>query len=86
LSGEDLLEFEKSLEVLEKIAAKFSKESEEHEAIELAAKALHYVFHEDVERRFRTFLKDFDAELTPEQKENLRRMGIDSGFDDVPMP
>ena len=75
------MKFEESLKVLEKIASGFSKESQEYEAIELAAKALHYVFHEDVERKFKTFLKDFDSELTAEQKENLRRMGIEARID-----
>jgi len=78
------MEFEKSLEVLEKIASEFPKGSDEYAAMELAAKAMHYVRHEDVGRRFQAFLKDSDAELTAEQKENLRRMGIEAGIDDEP--
>jgi hypothetical protein len=78
------MEFEKSLEVLEKIASEFPEGSDEYAAMELAAKAMHYVRHEDVGRRFQAFLKDFDAELTAEQKENLRRMGIDAGIDNLP--
>ena len=78
------MECEKSLEVLEKIASEFPKGSDEYTAIELAAKAMHYVRHEDVGRRFQAFLKESDAELTAEQKENLRRMGIEAGIDDEP--
>ena len=78
------MEFEKCLEVLEKIASEFPKGSDEYGAMELAAKSMHYVRHEDVGRRFQAFLKDFDAELTAEQKENLRRMGIEAGIDHEP--
>ena len=45
------MEFEKCLEVLEKIASEFPKGSDEYEAMELAAKSMHYVRHEDVGRQ-----------------------------------
>lgn len=63
------MKFEESLEVIEIIASGFSKDSKEYEAIEQAAKALHYLFHADIEHRFTIFLKEFDSELTSEQKE-----------------
>jgi len=77
LGEEDVKGLEEALAVLKSVAAQFPKESQEHQAIELAAKALLYVFQEDVERRFKSFLRDFDSELTAEQKQNLRRIGIE---------
>jgi signal transduction histidine kinase len=75
------MELEEALQTLRSIASRFPKESKEYQATELAAKALQYAFHDEVKRKFEVFLRDFDAELTDEQKEQLHRMGIDAGID-----
>jgi hypothetical protein len=76
-----MMTFQEALQVLSSIASQYPEGSKEQQAIELAAKALHFAFHEDVGERFNTFLEEFDSKLTPEQKEKLRRMGIDAGFE-----
>jgi hypothetical protein len=82
LTEQNTMGVEEALETLGSVSSGFSKESREHQAIELAAKALHYVFHDEVKRRFEAFLKDFDSELTGEQKDKLQRMGVEPRISD----
>ena len=70
-------EVKEANKVLEKVASKFGKETEEYKAIELAAKALLCAFQTGVAAEFASFLKSFDSELTDEQKKQLSRLGIE---------
>lgn len=69
----DLIE---TLEILEKIASKFDKESKEYQAIEKAAWALHFIRQEEVIDRFEEFVNNMNSPLTKEQINHLRSMGI----------
>lgn len=78
------MKFDESVEVIRSMASGFEQDSKEYQALNLAANALHYlhyVFHEDVEQRFTTFLEDFDSESTGAQKEDPRLMEINAAID-----
>jgi len=70
-------EVEEANRVLEKLASQFPKDAEEYKAVELAAKALLYVFQSGVAAEFRLFIEKFDSELTDEQKKRLLDLGIE---------
>lgn len=66
---------EEQARILEEIAAGFPKDSPQNKAIEKAAAALLFVFWEHYES-FIQFVNNMHNELSEEQKENLRKMGI----------
>jgi len=66
---------EKQSKILENIAAKFPRESSQYIALENAAFALIFALTEHYES-FISYVENCNAELTEEQKDNLRKMGI----------
>lgn len=68
---------EKTTKLLAKLASQFPKNAKEYQAIELAAKALLFASQRGTAVEFKSFLKNFDSELTPKQKKHLRSLGID---------
>ena len=70
------IDIEKTSRILESVVSGYPESSEEYEAIRLAAIAVHFVWQDQVRARFKKFLDDFDRELTEEEEEHLRNMGI----------
>jgi hypothetical protein len=70
------LKFEETTRRLADAASKFPRKSKEHRAIEFAAKALLFACNEENQVKFAAFLATFDSDLTEQQKERLRGMGI----------
>ncbi len=66
---------EKQADILEEIAAGYPRESPQYLAIENAAFALLFAISEHFES-FVSYVEHSHSELTEEQKENLRKMGI----------
>ena len=76
MSTKELLDrLRTSSAILETVARGYLEQSPEREAVEFAARGLVFACT-DAPERFAAFLKDFDADLTPEQKANLVRLGI----------
>ena len=75
------IDLEKANQVLESIASKFPKRSNECRALELAAKALLFAQNSKTRREFEDFLRGFNSELTAQQRGRLRDMGITSSGD-----
>jgi hypothetical protein len=71
-------DMEETSKVLESIASKFSKRSKEYKALELAAKALHFAYQRESNKKFVAFVQNFDSDLTSEQRKKLRSLGIDA--------
>ena len=70
-------EVEKTSKLLAKLASQFPKSSKEYKAIELAAQGLLFAFQTGTAAEFKSFLKNFDSELTDKQKKQLRNLGIE---------
>ncbi|MDB6109473.1 MAG: hypothetical protein JWR69_1223 [Pedosphaera sp.] len=68
---------EKINRALERAASQFGAGTEEYKAIELAAKALLFILQTKAIREFNAFLKNFDEELTAQQKQRLVKLGIE---------
>ncbi len=69
---------EDSLTILESIANSFDKESVQYKSIEEAAQALLFLnMHEDLKRAYEQFRKQSDKELSEDQKQHLRDIGIE---------
>lgn len=71
-----MIDLEKNCDILEKIASNYPEASEEHEAIKLAATALHFAWQIEIQERFQTFLHNMNRELTEEERRHLINMGI----------
>lgn len=69
-------ELEETSKVLEALTAGFSKQSAEHKAIELAAKAMMFVFQRGMFAEFKAFAERLDADLTNEQRMRLQKLGL----------
>ncbi len=68
----------KTLEVLERLHSQQAEGSEEDEAVQLAAKALVFIFANNHYQEFQEFLDDAREDtLTAEQKDHLRKLGLD---------
>jgi hypothetical protein len=61
-------------DVLEKVAGNYSEDSEEFQAIEVAAKGLHFLETRDSNARFRQFLLDWDREPNEYEKRVLEQI------------
>jgi hypothetical protein len=68
---------EKNVSVLKNIASRYEDSSDEYEVLTLAAIALHFVWQEETRHKFRNFLENFNRDLTEDEIQHLRGMGID---------
>jgi hypothetical protein len=77
---EDLTDFgdiEGTFAILESVAQKYPDDSIEYKSIELAARALAFVFESKVSEAFRSYILSSNEPLTDKQKEHLKSMGIE---------
>ncbi len=71
-------QWEDNLKILESIANAFDKDSVQYKAIEEAAHALMFLnMHDDLKKAYEQFRMQFDKELSEDQKQHLRDMGIE---------
>jgi hypothetical protein len=68
---------EKTLKVLETISKKYPKNSTEYLSLEASAKAFIFIHTEGHLNAFDKYLSSFDAPITPEQKDFLKKNNID---------
>lgn len=66
------------LDILRKVAEQYVEDSPEKAAIEYAAKAVHFAYEETTLLRFKTFIRDFGAELSDKQRDYLRNIGLET--------
>jgi hypothetical protein len=76
----DGIEIESVLNTLEKIALNYDKNSQEYQAVEVAAKAAAFAFDQQVQSTFRSFLANFRP-LTAKERAHLASMNIDPDDD-----
>jgi hypothetical protein len=69
--------FEEDSKILERIAVQHGEESNEYRAMKHAAIALSYVLIGHGHLWFKEYVKQFEGDLTPEQRKHLIEMGID---------
>jgi len=65
-----------AVQLLEEIAKTFPPDSQNHQALKFAAKALLHVSQGDAQKQFEVFLSTFDGGLTKEQQDRLRHLGL----------
>jgi len=65
-----------AVQLLEEIAKSFHPDSQNHQALELASKALLHVSQGEALKQFEEFLTTFDSGLTKEQRHRPRHLGI----------
>jgi hypothetical protein len=70
-------QLEKTLKILKAVSNKYSKDSIEYLSIESSAKALIFIHTEGHLNEFNKYLSSFDASITPEQKDFLKKNNID---------
>jgi hypothetical protein len=68
--------FEKDSRILEKIVSNYPEDSIEYQTLKRAAIALWFALTERY-AEFKEYVENFDGDLTPEQKQHLRELGID---------
>ena len=73
--------FEEDSKILKEIAQHYGESSAQYAVLKRATVALWYVSSQDYEK-FDDYMKNVDAELTPEQQAHLSEMGID--LTDIP--
>jgi hypothetical protein len=76
-SGVSLADIDKALQELQLLAAAVDSASPQYRAIELGAKALHFVASSETRRHFERFVLMFNTELTEDQLRKLQKLGID---------
>ena len=69
------IDIEAVLNVLGTLADNCDVTSDEHRAIELAAKALCFAYNKHARSSFKAFLINFNGPLTDKQREHLKQMG-----------
>jgi hypothetical protein len=74
LKAEDI---EGTIAVLESVAQKYPMDSIEYKSIELAERALAFVYQKKAWDVFRSYIASANEPLTDKQREHLRSMGID---------
>ncbi len=62
--------------ILESIANHYGPGSKEYATVKRAAFALHYVLTQDY-NKFAAFVREYEQELTAEQKAHLAKLGLD---------
>jgi hypothetical protein len=77
---ERIQSFEDDSKVLERIASSYSEDSAEYKVVRRAAIALWYVLREK-NSEFESYFASFDRDLSPEERQELQRMGIDPDSD-----
>lgn len=77
---ERILNFEDDSKVLERIAKSYPEDSAEYTVLRRAAIALWYVLREK-NSDFEAYFANFDRDLSPEERRELQRMGIDPDSD-----
>lgn len=65
-----------AVHLLERIATTFPPDSQNHQALELASKALLHLSQGEGPKQFEEFLSTFDGGLTKEQQDRLRHLGL----------
>jgi hypothetical protein len=66
------------LKILESIANSFDKESVQYKAIEEAAQSFMFLnMHKELRKAYEVFRSQTDKDLSEEQKQHLRDMGIE---------
>jgi hypothetical protein len=72
-----ILAFEHDSKILEKISKRYKKRSKESQALERAAIAFWYVLTQDYERFAEYYRQWKKGELSAEQKNHLKSLGIE---------
>jgi hypothetical protein len=67
---------------LEKIADCYPEDSDEYRTLKRTAIALWYALAERYDE-FKEYVENYDKEISPEQKEYLRELGVDPDTDEV---
>lgn len=71
-------QWEDVCKILESIANSFDKNSVQYDAMEQAAQAFVFLnMHKDLKEAYQKYQMECDKELSGDQKQHLRNMGID---------
>ena len=70
-------DIESVFKTLEAVSQKYPESSDEHKAIEIAAKALGFAFTEQLQNSFKSFLENICRPLTEKERDHLKSMNID---------
>ncbi len=77
-TGSYMKQWEDVCKILESIANSFDKNSVQYDAMEQAAQAFVFLnMHKDLKEAYQKYQMECDKELSGDQKQHLRNMGID---------